>query len=371
MNWTRPTIEPDRVRQYFLDLAGFNSPTGSEHVVRPYCAEALRDVGFLIQTDPAGNLIAQKSGAVSSAPRIFFSGHMDTVRPTEGLVVSESDGVFRTGGDTILGADDKAAVAEIFAGLAWLHEHEIPHGDLQVILSVEEEVGLGGAKNLSPQVIAGSLGFVLDASGPTGSIIIEAPSHDWVEAVVHGRAAHSGFAPEEGVNAIRAAARAIAAMRLGRIDEETTANIGTIQGGEARNIVPDHVRLLGEARSRDEGKLSRQVAHMRGCFENAAREEGAMVEVNVHRTYSRYRFERDDAPLQMAADAWRQLGREPQFRPTGGGSDASVFNERGIPSVVLSCGYEAAHTVHEHVSLRDLVTGAEWVASIAQVAAAR
>src|SRR5262249_55029790 len=249
-------IDSNRLRRLFLELVNFNSPPGQEAEVSAWCAETLRGAGFETRHDDAGNLIARKTGSVAGAPPVFFSGHVDTVQPTEGLVVREVDGVFRTGGTTILGADDKAAVAEILEAMRRLHEMGEAHGDLQVVLSVKEEVGLGGARALAPETIAGSLGFVFDASGAPGRIISSAPSHEHLYLRFRGRAAHSGIDPEDGVSAIEAAARAIASMRLGRVDGETTANVGLIQGGKARNIVPDDVHVHAEARSRDDRKLA-------------------------------------------------------------------------------------------------------------------
>jgi len=363
-------IHVERLRETFLDLLRFNSPHGHEREVARYCAECLRDAGFVCQTDAFGNLIAQKGGSVPEAPRIFFSAHTDTVQPTEGLIVREEEGVFRTSGTTILGADDKAGLVEILEGMRALDESGEPHGDLQVVLTVGEEVGLLGAKALAPEVVAGSLGFVFDASGPTGSIITSAPTHEVLEARVRGRAAHAGSRPEEGVSALQIACRAVAGMRLGRIDLETTANLGVLHGGLATNIVAEEAYLAFEARSRNRASLEAQLAHMRECLGEAARHFGGLVAIEQRRDYEGYSWSREDLALRIAAAAWRTAtGAEPTFRPHGGGSDANVFNARGIPAVVLSCGYLDAHSVDEHVALEELATGAEWASQIARTAA--
>jgi len=363
-------INTDRLRRTFLDLVAFNSPHPHEREVNCYCAEALREAGFICQTDAAGNLIAQKGGAVAPAPRIFYSAHTDTVQPTEGLVVREEDGVFRTSGNTILGADDKAAVAALLEAVRVLDERAIPHGDLQVIFSVGEEIGLVGAKALAPEVVAGSIGFVFDASGATGAIITSAPTHDVLDVHVIGRAAHAGFSPESGVSAIQIASRAIDSMRLGRIDPETTANAGTIRGGCANNVVAEETWLTLEARSRNPETLDAQIRHMRECFEEAARHFGGQVEIAYEREYAGYTWSLDDLPVRLAAEAWRRCaGAEPLCRPHGGGSDANVFNARGIPAVVLSCGYRDAHTVNEHVALSEMVASARWAVAIAETVA--
>lgn len=365
-------IDTARLRQVFLDLVAFNSPPGEERAVSRWCAEVLRDAGFLCQHDAAGNLLAQKVGTVTAAPRIFFSAHTDTVQPTEGLVVRELDGVFHTSGTTILGADDKAAVAALLEAARVLHERGLPHGDLQVILSTGEEVGLLGAKALAPEVIAGGLGFVFDASGATGTVISGAPTHDTLDVRVLGRAAHAGFAPEKGVSALEIACRGIARMRLGRIDPETTANLGSMGGGTANNIVAEEAWLKLEARSRSRASLEAQTAQMRQALEDAAAELGGRVEILHQREYEGYSWEPGDPAPAIAAEAWRRAtGREPGFRATGGGSDANVFNARGIPSVVLTCGYYDAHSVHERVALSDIAAAAEWAVRIAEVAAER
>lgn len=362
-------INQERLRKIFLELVSFNSPHGLERDVNLYCAELLRDAGFVCQHDAAGNLIAQKAGSITDAPRIFYSAHTDTVQPTVGLVVREVDGVFRTSGDTILGADDKAAVAEILEAMLVLEEQQVPHGDLQVIFSVGEEVGLVGAQALAPAVIAGGIGFVFDASGATGTIITGAPTHDLMTAKIRGKAAHAGFAPEKGVSALRIAARAIDRMRLGRIDPETTANVGIIQGGTANNIVAEDAVVHLEARSRNVATLDEQVRHMRECLEEAAAHYGGEMEIDYVREYLGYQWHEDDVPLLIAAEAWRRTGGEPGFRQTGGGSDGNVFNARGVPCVVLTCGYADAHSVNEHVALSEMVAAANWAVEIARVIA--
>jgi tripeptide aminopeptidase len=362
-------INEQRLRETFLTLVGFNSPPKQETALGEWCAARLRDAGLSARRDGAGNWIAESPGR-ASGKRIFFCGHLDTVAPTEGLQVVEEDGVFRTDGRTILGADDKAALAAILEAVTVLSERSVAHGPLQVVFTVEEETGLNGARSLDPEVIRGALGFVLDASGPTGTLITAAPSHEIFEVTYTGRAAHAGFCPETGVSALQAACRAVASMPLGRIDEETTANVGIVRGGTANNIIPAEAYVKAEARSRDPEKLAAQVAAMTRAFEEGAAAVGAAVTIHRNACYQAYRFAPDDPPLALAAAALRRLGREPAFRPTGGGSDASIFNARGIPTAVLTCGYMDAHAVTEHVSLADMRLAAEWVLAIAQEAVA-
>jgi tripeptide aminopeptidase len=346
-------IDEARLRRRFLELTGINSPPGHEEPVCDYCETALRGAGFETERDAVGNLIAAR-GLDGPGQPVFLSGHMDTVVPTPGMEVREEGGIFRTNGRTILGADDKCAVAAMLEAADVIHERNLPHGPLRIVLSVQEEVCLKGVIEMDLEPLRGSLGFVFDASGPTGAIITAAPSHDIYDVRIRGRAAHAGFVPEQGISAIVAASRGIASMRLGRIDEETTANIGTIHGGEATNVVAEEVTLRVEARSRDVAKLDAQVRHMRERFEAGAAELGAEVTITGGRVYSGYRHADDSPVMRLAAAGLRHAGLEPSYRPTGGGSDANLFNPKGISSVVLSCGYEKAHSVDEHVAFADI-----------------
>lgn len=362
-------VDEARLKKLFLELTAFNSPPGEEGPVGEYCAAALRSAGFETSRDAAGNLVAARALDRPGQP-IFLSGHLDTVAPTAELEVREENGVFRTNGRAILGADDKCAVAAMLEAACQIEERGLTHGPLRIVLSVKEEVGLAGALQMDLEPLRGSLGFVLDASGPTGAIITAAPSHDIFEVRVKGKAAHAGFVPEEGVNAILAASRGIASMTLGRIDAETTANIGIIHGGTANNVVAEECYLKVEARSRDEAKLAVQVRHMRERFEAGAAEIGARVEFSGGRAYSGYRHERDAPVMRLAAAGLRRAGKEPTYRPTGGGSDANIFNARGIPSVVVCCGYENAHSVDEHVAFADIRLNALWCLGLVAAAAA-
>ena len=357
-----------RLRQLFLELVAFNSPPGEEGAVGEYCESTLRSAGFATSRDAIGNLLATR-GLDRPGRSIFLSGHMDTVAPTAGLEVREESGVYRTNGQTILGADDKCAVAAILEAALQIEERSLPHGPLRIVLSVKEEVGLLGAKQMDLTPLRGSLGFVFDAAGPTGSIITAAPYHDIFEVAFKGKAAHAGFTPEHGVSAIVAASRAIASMQLGRIDEETTANIGTIRGGTANNVVAEETHVRAEARSRNEEKLAAQVRHMREQFEAGAAEVGARVEFSGGRAYSGYRHALDAPVLLLAAEGLRRAGKEPAYRPTGGGSDANIFNANGIASVVLSCGYEDAHSVSESVAFADIRLNALWCLGLVAAAA--
>jgi len=368
-------INEKRLLDLFVRLVKTNSPSKGERGVADILLPILRDLGFYVEEDDAGskiggdagNLIAFKEGRSDVGRRIFLSSHMDTVQPTDGLEPQIVDGVIRSNGNSVLGADDKAGIAAIIEAMRVIDEQKVPFRSIQVLFDVSEEVGLLGAKNLTKDKIKADFGYVFDAELPVGSIVVAAPSHENIRVNYTGKAAHAGVAPEAGISAIQAAAKAIAKMQLGRIDFETTANVGIIRGGQARNIIPEEVEVLGEARSRNEEKLARQVQHMVQCFHDAAQETGADVEIEVVREYDAYRFSADDPVVQMAAEAGRRIGVRTELAEHGGGSDANVFNSRGLPAVVVGVGYKDAHTSDERIAIDELMNCARFAVALVEV----
>lgn len=370
-------IDTQRVKQIFMDLLRINSPSKQEREVADYVKVRLQGLGFEVEEDNtgeeiggnAGNVIAFRKGTVPGAKSIFLSCHMDTVEPTDKLNVIVDDTEIRSDGSTILGADDKAGIAAVIEAVTSITEEGASHGDIQILFDVSEEVGLQGARALDRSKIRAKIGFVFDTQKPVAGITVSAPSHENISVTITGKAAHAGIAPEQGVSAIVAASRAIAKMKLGRIDEETTANIGVIEGGKARNIVPDMVRIRAEARSRNNEKLAAQVAHMKRVFEEEASAIGARAEVRSEKEYSTFRFSKDDEVVKLAMAASRKIGIEPTFQDGGGGSDANVFNSAGIPAVVIGVGYDGAHSPSERIAIADLSKAAEYAAALIECAA--
>ncbi|NDB20464.1 MAG: M20/M25/M40 family metallo-hydrolase, partial [Proteobacteria bacterium] len=264
------------------------------------------------------------------------------------------DGVVRSDGTTILGADDKAGVAAILTALRQTNDPGASCCPVEVVFSVQEEVGLVGAKHLDLTQLAAKTAIVMDSAGPVGSIVARAPSQDTMTIEITGQASHAGVAPEQGVSAIVVASKAIAGMHLGRIDPETTANIGVIRGGMATNIIPAHVTMRGEARSLDEARLASQTAHMRECFETAARELGAKVEFWVERSYSAINLSPESAVVRRVSRAMAATGVAPTLISTGGGSDANIFMGAGIETANLGFGMMGPHSVEEHIAIADL-----------------
>lgn len=370
-------INTDRVTRLFLELARINGPSGRERAVADCCKAKLQSLGLEVHQDDVGpsvesdcgNVFAMLRGNVSGGTPIFLNCHMDTVEPTEALNARIENGVIRSDGSTILGADDRAGIAIVIEAVESVIEDGMPHGDVQIILSVGEESGLRGAKAMDRSRIAGRFGYVFDTQKPPGGITVSAPSHETVAVQIHGKAAHAGMAPENGISAIVAASRAIAKMKLGRIDDETTASIGVINGGKARNIIPDLVTIKGEARSRKEAKLAAQVEHMRRTFEEEAAAIGASIEFEHTREYDCYRWTESDPIIKLGRAAWKLAGLEPDFQEGGGGSDANIFNSAGIPTVVVGTGYDDAHTHTENVAVDDLATASKYAQALIQAAA--
>ncbi|NPV09589.1 MAG: M20/M25/M40 family metallo-hydrolase [Anaerolineae bacterium] len=337
----------ERLLETFRELLRISSPSGKEEALARHLVAELEMMGLEVRRDGAGNVIARADG---EGEPLLLCAHMDTVEPTEDLVIVEEDGCFRSDGTTILGADDKAGIATILEAI----KRAGPRPPLDIVFTVHEEGGLLGAKALNLAELRARRGLVLDAGGSVGSVVTAAPSQVKLAARIHGVAAHAGSAPERGVNAIVLAARGITAMRLGRLDDETTANIGIIRGGQATNVVPDLVELRGEARSHSEEKLQRQVAAMKGALEQAATEGGGRAEVEVQRSYSGFSIPEDDPLVTTFLRVAERMGLEAATVKGGGGSDANVFNAQGMVCVNVSVGMGNSHAKDEYIRVDDL-----------------
>jgi tripeptide aminopeptidase len=357
-----PSWAPDVVG-LFTELAAIPSPPGSEREVADRVAAYLQDLGLVVSEDDAGDRIGANAGnllarlAPSSAnggTPIFLCAHLDTVQPTGPLEPVVEDGVIRNAGGTILGADNKAAVAVMLEAVRLILSENRPHAGIELLFTPKEEVGLQGAKAFDSDRLEAGVGFVFDHAAPIGEVMLGAPYARALEVTMRGRAAHAGMAPEEGRSAIAAAARAITDFRLGRLDDETTANVGLIQGGTAKNIVPDHCSFSIDVRSHDERKLADLVQEMLETITFAAALEQCEAETTVDESYRGYRLARGDLPVRMACAALEREGFEPRLALGGGGADANVFNERGRPCVNLANGMTAIHTPDEHIAVADL-----------------
>lgn len=333
-------------------------------------AETTFDASAAQTGSNTGNLIARVPGTIDMAP-LLLSAHMDTVPPGKGIVPVLREGVFSSDGTTILGADDKSAIAIILEVLEVLKADGRAHPPMELVFSTCEEVGLLGAKHLDFSLITAPMGYVLDTRDPDG-IVTRAPSANRLKFEVIGKEAHAGSAPEKGINAILLAARAIASLTLGRLDEETTCNLGTIRGGEATNIVPRRVVVEGEVRSHDETKLAKVTDRIVDAFRHAVETfEGRnpemdcpRLEVEVQADFMKTHIPENHDVVQLARKAARALGRELEIKTAGGGSDANVFFQKGIYLGVLGTGMQDVHTLQESISLADMVKTAALVIEI-------
>ena len=379
-------INAARLKDEFLELVSISSLSRREGTIARRLEGILKAMGASVEVDAAGekiggdtgNLLARFPGNTPGAPPFLLSGHMDTVGPAEAIHPVVEGDVIRTDGTSVLGGDDKAGVVAILEAIRILRERSIPHGDLEVVLTISEEYGLLGAKNFDTGRLRAKRGLVLDVDGVC-ELITRAPAANRMTFNVHGLAAHAGICPEQGMSAIRIASEAITAMKLGRLDAETTANLGIIQGGLAGNIVPAGVMIRGETRSLSLEKLAAQTEHMRRCFDEAAarhrvqvgdRQYQARVEAQVDRQYGRLDVPDDAAIVRLVQAAAGAMGRACATRGTGGGSDANVFVERGLEVANLACGMREIHTVNEWVDVRDLVLTAGLVVETVRLNAA-
>jgi tripeptide aminopeptidase len=357
-------IEQGRLLTTFLDLLRIDNPSRGEAAIAAHIRGLLEALGLAVEQDAMHNLLARVPG---QGEPLLLNAHMDSVAPCHGVRPIVADGVVRSSGDTVLGADDLAGVAAIVEGVRATLDRGGPHRAAELLFTVQEEVGLAGAAGFDTGKLRAREGVTLDSGGDFGGITIGAPSQDSLHAVVTGRAAHAGVAPEKGVNAIVVAARALAAMPLGRIDSETTANIGIIKGGDATNIVPERVELWGEARSHSQAKLAAQVRAMIAALEAAAREAGGEARVEIAHRYDAYRLAVDLPIVQRIAAALRALGCEPSFQISGGGSDVNILAQRGLQIANVSVGYREIHSTGEYIAVADLERSAELVTRLLMV----
>ena len=357
-------VNHDRLLSTFLDLVAVDSPTGHEEVIGGVLETRFQELGCATRRDEIGNLVAVRSGTRDGT--ILVSTHMDTAGTDRGVVpIIGDDGVIRTDGTTILGADDKSGLAGCLELLTLLRENpELAFPSIEFVVTVGEESGLVGSRHLDVSLLNASHGFVFDTAGAMGSITYWSPTSVYITITFHGRKAHAGVEPEKGISAIVVAAEAVSAMSLGRIDEETVANIGTIVGGEARNVIPDTAVLLGMARSHDQSKLDAQLAVMRRACEDAAEAHGARVKFEAEEIYRTYKIDEDARPYREAATAFRSLGIDVIPRKSGGGTDGNYFNAKGIPCVALATGMADEHATTEHIAIDDMVTAARTLLAI-------
>lgn len=363
-------MNQQRLIDTFIELVKIDSESGNERAIADYLKNLYTSLGFEVTEDDtqtktgfgAGNLIMKLKGTTKQ-DTILLSCHMDTVTPGVGINPIITDDVIHTDGSTILGADDKAGIAAMIEALRIIQEEDIPHGDIEVVISVGEESHLIGASVLDGSLLNAKMGYALDAGSKVGTIVNQAPTNATLNVEITGITAHAGVAPENGVSAINIAAHAISKMKLGRIDSETTANIGTINGGSRTNIVSEKCHVVAEARSLVDSKMQEQVQHMKEEFEKAAKELGGKANVDIKINYPAFNVDKSSKVIDIASKAAENIGRSANVVPNGGGSDANFINQF-VPTVVLAVGYEDIHTVNEKMPVSELNKLTEQVVEI-------
>jgi tripeptide aminopeptidase len=358
----QPRLSPPLL-DLFLELCAIPSPSGRERVVADRLGTFLTGLGLAWDEDDAaarldgdtGNLYCRLEATSDEGMPIFLCAHTDTV-PPEGSIdpVVGEDGLVRNAAGTILGADNKAAVVVLLEAVRRIVREGRPHAGIELVFTPQEEVSLRGAAAFDHTRLHATTGFVYDQGAPIGEIVLGSPHGRLLEFRFHGRAAHAGMYPEDGRSAIAAASRAIADFRLGRIDEETSANVGEITGGTARNVVPEWCSFTAEVRSHDERKANELVREMLETAAFAASLGECEVESEVRPSFPGYRFRQDEPHVVLAATALRAAGFEPGYALSGGGADANVFNARGLRCVNLANGMTDIHTPDERIAVADL-----------------
>lgn len=372
-------INRQRVCDEFMRQASIDSPSFQEAEIAKYLEKRFKELGAVIEFDDAGekvgsnsgNMIARFPGTKTGEP-LLLSVHMDTVTPADNVEPVLKDGIFTSAGETILGGDDKSGIVEIIEAIEVLHEQKIPYVGLEVVVTICEEQGLLGAKQLDFSKFKAKHGVALDTTG-IDIVINRAPAANRFKIDIFGHEAHAGVCPEQGISAIQIASRAIARMPLGRIDEETTANFGTIHGGLASNIIPKQVSLKGEVRSHDIDKLRKQTELIISIVEEEVDKATILVGDETKRASMSLELKEDFSPMQVSEDAQilqiiheagAALNRPQEVRAAGGGSDANIFNGNGIETVIVATGMDKVHTINEQIAVDDMVKASELLVEI-------
>ncbi|MCX8129278.1 MAG: M20/M25/M40 family metallo-hydrolase [Clostridia bacterium] len=364
-------INKDRMVNEFIELVRIDSISLQERKMADVLKQKIAAMGIETFEDSAGDRVGGNSGNIlftvkgsKDVPAILLTAHMDTVAPGKGKKPVIEGDIIKTDGTTILGGDDAAGIECILEALRVIREKHYPHGDIQVVFTIAEEIGLLGAKNLDYSKIYAKYGFVLDSDGSIGTVAVRAPSQHKINVTVKGKAAHAGMEPEKGISAVQIAADAICRMKLGRIDEETTANIGIISGGTATNIVCDRIEIKAEARSRNQKKLEEQTEHMKKCFTEAAARFGGSVDFKSELEYPAYSINQNSSIVKILQKAAEGAGVKLLLESTGGGSDTNIINGKGIEAVDISVGMDKVHSVEEQIRISDMVKAAEFLVNI-------
>ncbi len=367
------SINQERLAHYFTTLCEIDSPGKHEATLASYLQDffdvfpgvtTVVDGSATITGSDTGNLIVTIPGTAPQKTPLFFNCHMDVIAPCLGVKVVRHDNVFTSQGDTVLGSDDKAGIAILMEMTQLLFENQLPHPPLEYLFTTAEEIGLLGAKAFDPTGLQATMGFALDSTG-VDNVIIGAPAAVYVHAEILGRAAHAGLNPEEGISAISLAGRVISGLPVGRLDEHSTANIGLISGGTATNIIPSTVRLQGEIRSHSADLMRFHRAFFEKVFSDIIHPvPQATFSLEFPEQYPALALGSDTPLLAITQRAAVSLGRNLDYIVAGGGSDANIFNGKGLTTAILGIGMENVHSSHESISLASIIRTLELTTAI-------
>ncbi|MGI8419606.1 MAG: M20/M25/M40 family metallo-hydrolase [Candidatus Levyibacteriota bacterium] len=357
-------LNQNRLVQTLMELVQIDSPSNHEAVFRDYCAKKLESLGAQIKLDSYGNLFAYFAG---EGKPILLNCHLDTVEPGRNIKPHLEGNKIVTDGTTVLGGDPKSGIAVILETLTSLKEDKKPHPPLDVVLTLGEELGVLGAKHLDYSLLRAKKGITFDGEESITNVIIGAPGYNQIDVTVTGRSAHAGVEPENGISAIRIASEIISQLQLGRIDEETTANIGNIAGGSARSAVPETAHFEGEIRSRNIQKLANHSLHFQDIVEKVrANYPEAKIELAIIREFDPYLFSKDHPMLQKIVATLKELKLQPNLYASGGGTDVNIFQHHGIDAICLGVGTFNMHTKREYVDIDELMKAAQFCERIVQ-----
>lgn len=351
-------INKKRLIRTFLDLIQIDSPSGEEKEISRFVASKLTELGGNVEFDSYGNLIAKFQG---TGEPFMLNSHLDTVEPGRGIKPRLKGDKISSDGSTVLGGDAKAGVAIILETLSSITEDKAKCVPIEAVFTLEEETGLFGALNLDYSQLKSKAGITFDGTRGPEHIITSAPGYTRIDATIIGRGAHAGFEPEKGISAIKIASDIISQLEVGKIDDETTANIGLIEGGTARNAVAERVHFKAEIRSRNILKLKKHSLDFEKTFnEILLKYPDVKIELDIKTEFDPYTFEETDFVIQKAIKALNYVGLKPQLAPSGGGSDVSVFLTHGIDALCIGSGYYNPHTTREYVLISDMLNAARF-----------
>lgn len=361
-------INRERLIKTFTELAEISSPSWKEKDVMNYIIKRFNKLGGDCSMHRCGesfNLLVKLSGSEKRTP-ILLSGHMDTVIPCNNIRTVVTDTKISTDGKTVLGGDDKAAIAIFIEAFEYIRENKIPHGPVEVLLTCAEEQGLKGIKGFDLSLLKSKYGFVFDSSGAIGRIVVKAPYHSNMVIKIKGKASHAGMAPEKGISAIQALSEIITLLPSGRIDEETTLNVGIISGGRATNIVAEEAQCELEVRSIDRKKMLAVENQVRDIVKKTCAKHKAKGSIDRALEYAGFSISPEDQISLLTAEAMKKIGLKPQFVAMGGGSDTNIINDSKVKAINLACGMQKIHSTEEFILIKDLIAGTKLALSIIQ-----